>query len=189
MNQHLSSEQMSRWMIGERTSEEDRHARECPRCSAELDRQERALLLFRDSGRRWSDHWYFAASQNGPQYAQGGVGQRSRPWDKLSVVGALAACVFLGALLIHRAAPLSEPAEAPYRISAEPFVQIPYVAPLAPYERTEVMRMDVPVAALIAAGFEVHVADPAAIIRADVLVGQDGRPHAIRLISGFIPKS
>ena len=189
MNQHLSSEQMSRWMIGERTSEEDRHARECPRCSAELDRLEKTFSQFRDSGRRWSDYWYLAASQNSPQYAQGDAGQRLRPWGKLSLVGALAALVFVGALLINRVAPVSQPAEATHRTSVEPFVQIPYVAPLAPYERTEVMRMDVPVAALIAAGFEVHVADPAAVIRADVLVGQDGRPHAIRLISGFIPKS
>jgi hypothetical protein len=67
--------------------------------------------------------------------------------------------------------------------SEPPFLQIPYVVPPAPYERTEVMRMTVPVAALIAAGFEVHVPDVGAAVTADVLVGQDGRAFAIRLIS------
>jgi hypothetical protein len=62
----------------------------------------------------------------------------------------------------------------------EPFIRIPFTAPPAPYERTEVMRMTVPVAALIAAGFEVHVADAGAAVPAEVLVGQDGRALAIR---------
>ena len=59
-------------------------------------------------------------------------------------------------------------------------MRIPYTAPPAPYERTQVMRMAVPVAALIAAGFEVHVADAGAAVPAEVLVGQDGRALAIR---------
>ena len=54
-------------------------------------------------------------------------------------------------------------------------MRIPYVAPLAPYERTQVVRMSVPVTALIAAGFEVHARDIGAAVRADVLIGQDGR--------------
>ena len=64
-----------------------------------------------------------------------------------------------------------------------PFMEIPFVAPLAPYERATVERQDVPVAALIAAGFDVHVSDATGTVKADVLVGQDGRPHAIRLIA------
>jgi hypothetical protein len=68
-------------------------------------------------------------------------------------------------------------------VSEAPFVEIPYVAPLAPYERTSVMRMDVPVEALIAVGFEVQGQEPGAAVTADVLVGQDGRAHAIRLLS------
>ncbi len=79
-------------------------------------------------------------------------------------------------------------AGAPARVALKPsveipFVEIPFVAPLAPYERAEVQRMDVPVAALVAAGFEVHVPDTAGTVQADVLVGQDGRAHAIRLIA------
>ena len=65
----------------------------------------------------------------------------------------------------------------------QPFIAIPYTLPLGPYERAEVMRMDVPVAALIAVGLPINMADPAASARADVLVGQDGRARAIRLVA------
>jgi len=64
-----------------------------------------------------------------------------------------------------------------------PFLAIPFVAPLAPYERAEVQRMKLPVAALVADGFEVYAPDMAGAITADVLVGQDGRAHAIRLVA------
>ncbi len=78
----------------------------------------------------------------------------------------------------HRSHP-AKPAPLPQ----QPFIAIPYTLPLEPYERADVMRMDVPVAALIAAGLPMHMADPAALARADVLVGQDGRARAVRLIS------
>ncbi len=65
----------------------------------------------------------------------------------------------------------------------QPFVAIPYTMPLDPYERADVMRVDLPVTALIAAGFSTSMMDPGATARADVLVGQDGRARAIRLVS------
>lgn len=92
-------------------------------------------------------------------------------------IPAVVAATLAGVLVLsHRPAPTPHAAD-------EPFIEIPYIAPLAPYERTEIRRMDVPVAALIAAGFEVHAADTGAALRADVLFGQDGRAHAIRLIT------
>jgi hypothetical protein len=105
---------------------------------------------------------------------------RFRRW--LPVV-ALAACLVVIVMAIHR-----RPVVAP-RIVERPFIEIPYTAPLAPYERTSIVRMDVPVAALIAAGFEVHVPDAGAALRADVLFGQDGRAHAIRPITNYISYS
>jgi hypothetical protein len=63
------------------------------------------------------------------------------------------------------------------------FVAIPYVVPPAPYERTRVVRMEVPAATMIAAGFGVHFAEPGAAVRADVLIGQDGRALALRPVS------
>ena len=62
----------------------------------------------------------------------------------------------------------------------QPFLSIPYTVPLSPEEHTTVVRMEVPVAALIAAGFNVATPDPGGVIDADVLVSQDGRARAIR---------
>ena len=64
-----------------------------------------------------------------------------------------------------------------------PFVQIPYTLPLDPYERSTVMRMEMPVAALIAAGVPVTAVNAGGRARADVLVGEDGRARAVRVIS------
>jgi hypothetical protein len=110
--------------------------------------------------------------------------RRFRWWlPAAAIAAALAiAMVAIGGFPIHR------PVPAP-GVSAEPFVEIPYIAPLAPYERTRIVRMNVPVSALIAAGFEVNIADTGAALQADVLFGQDGRAHAIRPISNSVPNS
>jgi hypothetical protein len=64
-----------------------------------------------------------------------------------------------------------------------PFLPIPYTQPLGPGERAEVVRMEMPVAALIAAGFPVATSDAGAEASADVMIGEDGRARALRLIS------
>jgi hypothetical protein len=71
-------------------------------------------------------------------------------------------------------------APAAVRPEATPFVAIPYVPPPAPYEQARVVRMEVPVTALLAAGFEVHAPDLSGAVTMDVLVGQDGRAFAVR---------
>ena len=65
----------------------------------------------------------------------------------------------------------------------EPFVAIPFTAPMGPYERADIVQMDLPVSALIAAGFPLRVSDTGARARADLVVGEDGRARAVRLIS------
>ena len=55
MNQHLSPEQISRWMAGERTTQMEQHARECSVCQAEIARMESAISMFRGAVRNWSD--------------------------------------------------------------------------------------------------------------------------------------
>jgi hypothetical protein len=87
---------------------------------------------------------------------------------------ALAASLAAIGFLRDRPAPRSAP---------DVFVAIPYTIPPAPYERTTVVRMDVEIAALMAAGFNIHAADASASIPADVLFGQDGRAVAIRPIN------
>ena len=71
------------------------------------------------------------------------------------------------------------------RTTAQPtneivFVAIPYTIPPAPYERTTVVRMDVEIAALMAAGFKIQTADAGASVPAEVLFAQDGHAVAIR---------
>lgn len=75
-----------------------------------------------------------------------------------------------------RRAPTSPASEAP-------FVAIPYTLPLDPRERATVMHLEMPVAALAAAGLTVTVPDPRASAQTDVIVGEDGRIRAIRLLS------
>jgi hypothetical protein len=69
------------------------------------------------------------------------------------------------------------------REAEEPFYPIPYTVPLGPGEWARVERMQIPVAALIAAGFHMQAMDPTATVEADVLVSQDGRARAIRPVS------
>ena len=73
--------------------------------------------------------------------------------------------------------------KVPKQTEEQPFIAIPYVQPIEPYERAEIVRMNIPVAALIAAGLPMSMADPAASAQADVLVGQDGRARAVKLIA------
>lgn len=49
MNSHLSSEQICRWIAGERGEQAAGHLRECPACQAELDQFQIALSGFRSS--------------------------------------------------------------------------------------------------------------------------------------------
>lgn len=116
-------------------------------------------------------------------------GRRAGRW--IGSAAAVAASVAIAVLAWeHRPAHeavVSKSAEAPSQAqpaeSDQPFVPIPYVLPPAPYERVEVVRMQLPVAALIAAGFRMETADQGAQAEADVMVGQDGRARAIRVIS------
>ena len=62
------------------------------------------------------------------------------------------------------------------------FISIPYVAPLDPQENSAIVRMDIRVATLMSVGYKL-AADPDAIVQADVLVGEDGRAHAVRVLN------
>lgn len=107
--------------------------------------------------------------------------RRAKVWS----IAAVAVAASLAAVWIAGSRP-AQKAAAPAVAEAEseqPFLPIPYVLPPAPYERVEIVRMQVPVAALISAGLPVGSADPGAQAEADVLVGQDGRPRAVRLVS------
>ena len=111
--------------------------------------------------------------------------QRRRKTHSWTVAaGAIAASIAVVLILEYPRPPTPSAAVSEdVRESEQTFVPIPYVMPLAPYERAEVVRMELPVAALIAAGLQLRTADPGARAEADVVVGQDGRARAVRLIS------
>jgi len=101
--------------------------------------------------------------------------------------GAIAAWIAVALIFSVRQRPLAPIPSATVtedpQQSEQPFVPIPYVTPLGAYERAEIVRVEVPVAALIAAGFSMRTTDPGARAEAEVIVGQDGRARAVRLIS------
>ena len=166
MSAHLTEEQITNWVIGEKTNQQ--HVAACERCATELDRAESAFAIFRDSAT--------ALAIATPRKVS------SSP-NRLGRLATAAAALTVAVVVLHQPAPM-----APLNDEA-PFIQIPYVAPPALYERTEIIRMDVQVAALTAAGFDVHMPDPGASVPADVLVGQDGRAHAIRFLPSSLTKN
>jgi hypothetical protein len=64
----------------------------------------------------------------------------------------------------------------------EPFVAIPYTVPLAPEERATVMHVALSPSAIAAIGFPLPVMDPGSVVETDLLVGEDGRAHAVRIL-------
>jgi hypothetical protein len=103
----------------------------------------------------------------------------------LWIGGLAAACLLaLAAVMLWRGAGLPDRRIQSAERGAElgSFTPIPYTIPLGTDERPVVVRMDIPVAALLAAGFRMPAADPTAAVSADVLVGEDGSVHAIRLV-------
>lgn len=103
---------------------------------------------------------------------------RKRPFNGWMAAAAsvlVAASIIAGIALPHRK-------RGPVTRGEVRFVEIPYLAPLDPHENATVVRMDVKVATLLAAGYRV-TADPDRIVPADVLVGEDGRAHAVRMVA------
>jgi hypothetical protein len=152
----------------------EEHVRSCPACHAERMRFHELDQDLGTYGEMMS--WRIEPGIAAPR---GGVRPIIRWMPRFAV--ALVAMLLLGAVLVHRFPPAKSP-EAP----EESFVPIPYVQPLGEYESATVMRMEIPIAALIAAGYKVDASDPTAVVKADVLVGEDGRAHAVHVLSGLV---
>lgn len=54
MNHHLSTQEISAWLAGERTPEHERHAGECVECRAAIERIEGSLAQFRGVVKEYS---------------------------------------------------------------------------------------------------------------------------------------
>jgi hypothetical protein len=52
---HLTSEQLSQWIAGSRTQEQEQHVCECAQCAAAVAKTEGLLLEFRGAYRQWGD--------------------------------------------------------------------------------------------------------------------------------------
>ena len=66
----------------------------------------------------------------------------------------------------------------------EGFIVLPAAVGLPAFESGQIVRIDVPVASLPAYGVPLIPDAATREIEADVLIGQDGQPRAIRLVSG-----
>jgi hypothetical protein len=81
-------------------------------------------------------------------------------------------------------------AARPHIVQAAGFVALPAAAMLPPFERGEIVRVQIRFASLANLGFAVQ---PDAIdnspVNADLLVGQDGQPRAIRLVTTGTPET
>ena len=102
---------------------------------------------------------------------------------------AAAALLALAATLVWMVASRSGPAPTPAGTSVAPlttteFVIWPGAAELPRFESGHLMRMSVPVAALPSLGL-VAPASQVGVVQADVLIGQDGLPRAVRLSPDF----
>jgi hypothetical protein len=106
---------------------------------------------------------------------------QTRPYLKFGVAFVCSLCLIMALLLVNRQRSLSSNTKTSSREQAEQFTAVPYVVPLAPYERVEVVRMQVSLAALTSLGFEVHGPDVSGSVMADVECGEDGRVVAISL--------
>jgi hypothetical protein len=108
-----------------------------------------------------------------------GSARRYRPIRWITAAAAaIAAALAITVIAPYGKSPVANP-------TAAPFVGIPYLPPLDPRENTAVVHMNIRVATLIAAGYRID-ADPEQIVPADVLVGEDGRAHAVRLGSDVV---
>ncbi len=103
-------------------------------------------------------------------------------WLVASALVFAAICIAAFLITMHRV-PLALSPQSAAIPADEPFTAMPYVIPPAPYERTAVVRTEVPLQVMLLAGFQVHGEDLDATTLADVLYGEDGRILAIRLVS------
>jgi hypothetical protein len=161
------------------------HVESCARCRHVLDSQLRLSAMagvVASEASRWNAP--FRVEQAVLAELRSVESPRHRRYV-YALAGAAIAASLIAAWIVQRLAPKPQVAKtvsAPALVE-QPFIAIPYTPPLEPYERADVVRLDLPVAALIAAGVPIEVTDASARAQTDVLVGQDGRARAVRLVS------
>jgi hypothetical protein len=89
----------------------------------------------------------------------------------------------------ERPRPRPRPAPKVPDIPSVEFVALPGAASLPRFESGSIVRVDLPLSSLAAYGVDISTSGGKGPVKADVLVGQDGEPRAIRLVSRSIPSS
>ena len=122
----------------------------------------------------------------------------SKPGRKLGWWGlAAAAALAVGVLYLPpsgqlrengKAAPEAKESASAFEIDGETFVSLPFSNPELPVNARRIVQMQVPVSSLAAAGIVVEpianqVAQPDRSVLADVLLGLDGQPLAVHVVS------
>jgi Putative zinc-finger len=172
----------------DRRAEVDRHLRGCDACTARLE-DERALsaalgrlsqeievqALDPESERALLAAFDAAWAQPHPR-------ARARVWRPLAAAAVLALAALLTWTIGHRRAESPAPiASAPVAVlPATEFVPWPGASSLPRFESGQLMRMDLPASVVLSLGL-VPPASQTGVVRADVLVGQDGYARAVRL--------
>ena len=107
---------------------------------------------------------------------------RAGVWRPATAAALLALAATMAWVIVGRS--VRPPAAPVAPLTTSEFVLWPGAAELPTFESGHLMRMEVPVSALPSLGL-VPPATHAAVVQADVLVGQDGLPRAVRLSPDF----
>ena len=107
---------------------------------------------------------------------------RAGVWRPAAAAALLALAATMAWVIVGRS--VRPPAAPVAPLTTSEFVLWPGAAELPTFESGHLMRMEVPVSALPSLGL-VPPATHAAVVQADVLVGQDGLPRAVRLSPDF----
>jgi hypothetical protein len=149
---------------------------------------ERAVLAEFDAARRRRRGWGIALGAGiAATLIAGAVQLRERPAPRPAVVFRPAAAAIAVVKPVERPHPRRRVAVSRSSFAEQPFITIPYTVPLAPEENVTVVRMTISPSAMAAAGFPLPAIDPGSGTEADVLVGEDGRARAIRIVTGVNP--
>lgn len=120
---------------------------------------------------------------------------RTLGWWGLAAAAALAVGVLYlpqtvlpGNRMVGVAPAIKEVASAAFEIDGETFVSLPFSNPELPVNARRIVQMQVPVSSLAEAGIIVEpvanrVAQPDQSVLADVLLGLDGQPVAVHVVS------
>ncbi len=160
-------------------AEAEAHARQCPECAAWLEAGRSLDAVLREMA--------VEPMTTGPSRAveiavMKEFARRGRRRWLTWAVPAAAAAMLVAGVFWPREPKLPPPAEVTETVSS--FIPVRYGAPVRPRETLQVMRMDLPRAELLRLGLPVGPENAHGMVKADVLLGEDGLVKGIRFVYG-----